>query len=1751
MATKVIKIEIPIETKDNTGQVVDSISEKMEGLDSAAKKAQKSMENTVNSANKAAKGFENASKSVSGFEKSVGSGFDAASKKASGFEKSVNQTQKSLLAMLKEKYQLLLEAKDQITPTVKQAITYVKSLTSKAWKVTLKAVDLVTSPVRRVFGLLKSPLVAAGVTISAGAGIADTVQTYADFEAAMSEVKAISGATSEEFAQLTEKANQMGAVTKFTASESAEAFKYMAQAGWDAKEMMDGIEGLMSLAAASGEDLGTTSDIVTDALTAFGMSAKESGRFADVMAMAANATNTDVAKMGDTFKYVAPVAGALGYSIEDTAVAIGLMANNGIKASQAGTSLRSLLTNLTHPVGQAEDAINDLGISITNADGSVKPLSQTLQELRSKFSALSEAERAQYAAMLAGQEGMSGLLAIVNASDQDFADLTEQINNSSGAAQEMADIMMDNLAGKFELFTGALDSMKMSLGEKFKPYLMEALDWLTDKVPDVENALLTAMNSFDRFVEQTKSKIDEFTATDEWQNADLFGKISIAWDELVAEPFSDWWNGSGKVKVAGVARDIGVGIGTAISTGIMALMGIDVSSVVDEGSSIGRQFAEGFTEGMNGVSIAGALGTLLTGSLSSAAKLLPGGEAPDITSLLSAAAIAKVAGPMFSLGSGVFKAGKGIYNSATGGVLKKVIGSFSVADELAGVGNVSGSGLLGLAGKAGMALGSGASTSAGLAAAGGGAILGGVVGGATLISGGMDAFDAYNSYKSGNKEAAKAQGTSAGLKVGGVAAGAAAGAAIGSVIPGLGTVVGGLIGAGIGGLAGWFGGNKVKEDYEEAAAAAENLEQKSKYALEGAKFDSQELKEAFDDTNVSAEQFGAMMQEATSNKIRDSFGDIKLSMQEIQEAAKQIVFADQAEALNKFSAAAETADSSLATLQSSFQTMDKLNWKASLGMELDEGDISEYISAVDAMIESSKQYLEDKHYEATAAIDLLVEPGNETDMTTGLNQMYSDLQSQIESLGGDLKAKVNVALEDGVITLDEQTEITNLQNQIADITNQISQAETEASFQSLKIKYSGASLDADSFASLVSEIQANVQEAASQYDEALQIDLTNLNLQLQYGTISQEQFDEQLQALTEGYQAKITDLSVRVESFELQSIADSFGSELDGILPDLEGTVAERLGTAMHNAMANGIDATQWSMEGEGLQSAIEALDLDGLEATTQSAIAEMMGQVARSLPDQMTSALEGSGVDMSESVNSMVKSGIENADFTEAGAAVTQKLGEDMSSMDMSESVAGLQEGLQTSLMTSVENIDLTDVGVLMNQKIGEAMSSVDMSETDAGLQEGLQSSLTASLENIDLTEVGGMMNQKLGEAMASVDMAESGAGLQEGLHSTLMSSVENVDLTEAGSLMNQKLGEAMSSVDMSESDAGLQEGLQNTLTASLENIDLSEVGGMMNQKLGEAMASVDMSESGSGLQEGIQNSLTAALEGIDLSESAQMINTSIVTALSSTEGIDMSGFTAAMQSSITSSIEGLDYSGVTSAVGSGISDAITATMGTIQGSITSLYSSVGAAINSAFAAGFTTTTTVTITVNYKLANPSATISFSGGGSGTATVSGSISSNANGGFAYGPELTWWGEDGPEVIIPLGSKRRQRGLELWAQAGEMLGVGKHADGGFIGSSGSSNKNIWENTESLAEPISESDSGTSDVSTVIDSEKNSDTKEVNLSVTVNPQFVISSTSQREDDILQIIKTHMKELADDLGGELADRLGEVFSNMPISS
>ena len=215
------------------------------------------------------------------------------------------------------------------------------------------------------------------------------------FESGMSKVEAISGATGEDLAALTDKAKEMGAKTKFSATESAEAMQYMAMAGWKTSDMLNGIEGIMNLAAASGEDLATTSDIVTDALTAFGLSAQDSTHFADILAQASSNANTNVSMMGETFKYVAPVAGAMGYSAEDVALAVGLMANSGIKASQAGTSLKAALVNMVKPTDDMRGVMERLGISIQNADGSIKPFGELIGDLRDKFAITTDAERAQ------------------------------------------------------------------------------------------------------------------------------------------------------------------------------------------------------------------------------------------------------------------------------------------------------------------------------------------------------------------------------------------------------------------------------------------------------------------------------------------------------------------------------------------------------------------------------------------------------------------------------------------------------------------------------------------------------------------------------------------------------------------------------------------------------------------------------------------------------------------------------------------------------------------------------------------------------------------------------------------------------------------------------------------------------------------------------------------------------------------------------------------------------------------------------------------------------------------------------------------------------------------------------------------------------------------------------------------------------------------------------------------------------------
>lgn len=447
--------------------------------------------------------------------------------------------------------------------------------------------------------------VMASAVTTAASGLADfgksAITTGMNFDTAMSNVKAISGATGEEFDELRDKAKRMGATTAFTATEAAEAFSYMAMAGWKTEDMLSGIEGIMNLAAASGEDLATTSDIVTDALTAFGLSAEDSGHFADVLAAASSAANTNVGMMGETFKYVAPVAGALGYSVEDMATAIGTMANSGIKGSQAGTALRAALSRLVKPTDQVAAALSSLGLMetaedgmqfnavIQNADGTMVPFSESVERLRNAFSGLSEAEMAQYASTIFGQEAMSGMLAIINSSASDYETLATTIGGASevmdgmGTAAAMAETQLDNLGGKVTIFQSAMDGLKTALYDTFSGTLASGIEHLTTVIDTLRTGfesggLLGAVTAFGGLVKGAFDDIVESVSSVTAPLNDLFG----AFEEASGGAISTFTGALGEFAstVASVSADTVEAIATGVKNFIGAFDSSEVAGII-------------------------------------------------------------------------------------------------------------------------------------------------------------------------------------------------------------------------------------------------------------------------------------------------------------------------------------------------------------------------------------------------------------------------------------------------------------------------------------------------------------------------------------------------------------------------------------------------------------------------------------------------------------------------------------------------------------------------------------------------------------------------------------------------------------------------------------------------------------------------------------------------------------------------------------------------------------------------------------------------------------------------------------------------------------------------------------------------------------------------------------------------------------------------------------------------------------------
>lgn len=552
-----VAAEIEIGADDNATPVLSAVENATEQIDGETAQVEVSTDDSatqiVNSASNAVENFDGQSGDAEiGADDSATPVVSAASDAVENFDGMSGDAE--------------IGASDEATPVIRAAQDAAESWGGSVFNATIGVIDAATAPISKLASIAKNPVVQGASLIGASFGVAESVNSFQDFESMMSQVKAISGATGQAFDDLTAKAQEMGATTKFTATESAEAFNYMAMAGWKPQQMIDGISGIMSLAAASGEDLGTTSDIVTDALTAFGLQAGDAGHFADVLAQASANANTNVSMLGESFKYVAPVAGAMNYSVEDTSLALGLMANASIKGSMAGTALKTSLANMAAPTDSMAAAMDKYGISLTDSEGNMKSLRGVIDNLRGSLGGLSETEQTAAASTIFGKEAMAGMLAIINASEEDYNKLSTAIGNSKDAAEGMADTMLDNLKGSFTLMQSAIEGTENAFGKRLSPYLRDIAGGIADAMPGITDGINAVMDVVDDKIAGVKRKITDMTSSDEWKNADLFGKIDIAWDSIIAKPFGNWVSGDG-------AQLISSGLGTLFSSAAAILPG--------------------------------------------------------------------------------------------------------------------------------------------------------------------------------------------------------------------------------------------------------------------------------------------------------------------------------------------------------------------------------------------------------------------------------------------------------------------------------------------------------------------------------------------------------------------------------------------------------------------------------------------------------------------------------------------------------------------------------------------------------------------------------------------------------------------------------------------------------------------------------------------------------------------------------------------------------------------------------------------------------------------------------------------------------------------------------------------------------------------------------------------------------------------------------------------------------------------------
>ena len=1599
------------ETADSYEAIADAAEDAGDEQASAASEATEAFVNIDTRLHTVTTGYKQVGDSAKQAGQKSKTSFDGAGESADKFTQRVEKSNRTLRNMFKEKFQLILSAIDRASPILKSVATTVKGLTAKAWHVVLRMTDFVTAPFRKLYNLISSPITMALSIVGVGFSASDVISTYNDFETGMSGVRALTGATNEEFLLLKETAKELGAETSFSASKAAEGMQNLASAGFSTNEIVAAMPGMLDLAASSGEDLAVASDIAATTLRGFGLEASEAAHVADVLAEAAARTNANVSDTGEAMKYIAPIANTMGLSLEEVAAAIGLLSDAGIKGSQAGTTLRGALSRLAKPTEDMQEVMKNLGLSFYDSNGQMKSISAIVGMLKTNMANLTEEQRQNALVTLFGQEALSGMMVLMEAGPEKLDALTQSLENCEGAASEMAKVRLDNLAGDMEELSGAVETAKLDIMEKLDPYFRQGVQWLTTKIPAIQQKLEDMIDGGIAKAKELKNFFSEVFNSSNFQNADGFAeKFFIAWDKIIAEPFNEWWSGGGRDEMLGKLSDFGEGAGellNGIVTGIFAALkgeeidfeGLNITGLGKAGAEAAKTFISSFLGGLN-------VGDLF-------------GKAP---ALMQAG--------MF--GFGAIKIGSGITGTVrTFGALRDALLGTGTAAKVAAP-------AVGAVGKAAV------TSSAGIAKAG------------TVLGGLKTALAAIPVW--GWVAAAAVAATAVGIKLY-----ADAQERHRQEILHVGDAV----------EESSYQFQQSADQYREAVAAVEGYHEAQTELTVSFTPITDEDKQVIRETIEELEREQIDLETVLADGGLSETERMKLSAQILEIEADKIALTFVLETL---------PPKEIATLEQ--QIADIEQQQIELQALIDGGGLPpEEVAEIERQIAK----LEAQQIELQAKIDGGQISPEEVDaleqQITMLEQQKIDIQALIE--GGGLSPKEVAALE-GQITDIEASQICLkalieplTKDEISTLTNKL--AEIEAEKIEIQALIDGGGLPPKQVEALEQQIDdLNSKEVLIKAtlgglsdQEIMQYAAQQLGINYeQLVPVMNETFGinltvEDLQ--TGAYDSLIDSGAVEdVNRLNMEASLESLRGEVEAARAVAPETVAEIERMQSEITYLEG-QRTQNIQEG-GQQAVAQATVTAISEAWKADALSYNRGEISL---DEMHSR-ENAYLDRlyedvwkSAYVDPYV---LENYSDEEIRAGFDQQY-----------EIGGGMEGFLESLSTILGYDQSNSFDTASDQSVQIEQIQGDIETAQASLMKLYEGEKTlVAADAFAGTDYFGMTVEEIASQYPQIvkDLGAEGEAMFKNMLAGLQQLNEQTDYIQA-----EQQTQPETAVDMA---------AKATILADLKT-QVEGIAANYQSLSAEQQAAFSASEEGAAQLEAVNS----ALESLGLEKISGLDD--LNSALEALGAVDLSSFTLEAVSSAFASVGG---------------DATAA-----KAKVDSLKSSLSAID------GMTTTSSHTHT-NYTRNVP------------TYSTSGSPAKNAAGGIYDGAFLSWVAEDGPEAIIPLGAKRRERGLQLWLQAGEMLGVKEFASGGIMAPYAGSIESIpdddWDGGGDPPLPAPSGGNGGGGGNTFT------------ISVAANPVFQIDG-GDSSDDILDKLKGKQKELAEIFGEAIAEQLEDIVSNM----